>query len=199
MRRRLFFAKTEGATPFRLSLHVGDVGHTLDHRPDRRRQKRAAGADGAAVPPLCRRPRSSPSISAARSAPRRSPWVATGMISAARCRTMRASPSRCSRSPRIDECRGTRLGGGMDRGDPCPRRRDHHAGSEGAPVVRTDLACLGAAGERTLTGLSVLLQSQRAEAARCSPIASAVPSAGCSTPKPSGWARPTCRRSRPKG
>src|SRR5271169_2609487 len=25
----LFFAKTEGATPFRLSLHVGDVGHTL--------------------------------------------------------------------------------------------------------------------------------------------------------------------------
>src|SRR5882757_7251671 len=25
----LFFARTEGATPFRLSLHVGDVGHTL--------------------------------------------------------------------------------------------------------------------------------------------------------------------------
>src|ERR1700749_3803905 len=25
----LLFAKTEGATPFRLSLHVGDVGHTL--------------------------------------------------------------------------------------------------------------------------------------------------------------------------
>ena len=25
----LFFAKTEGATPFRFSLHVGDVGHTL--------------------------------------------------------------------------------------------------------------------------------------------------------------------------
>src|SRR6201997_5625069 len=25
----LLYAKTEGATPFRLSLHVGDVGHTL--------------------------------------------------------------------------------------------------------------------------------------------------------------------------
>ena len=25
----LFFGKTEGATPFRFSLHVGDVGHTL--------------------------------------------------------------------------------------------------------------------------------------------------------------------------
>ena len=25
----LLFAKTEGATPFRFSLHVGDVGHTL--------------------------------------------------------------------------------------------------------------------------------------------------------------------------
>ena len=25
----LLYGKTEGATPFRLSLHVGDVGHTL--------------------------------------------------------------------------------------------------------------------------------------------------------------------------
>ncbi|HBF57543.1 MAG TPA: hypothetical protein DDW72_27205, partial [Afipia sp.] len=25
----LLFGKTEGSTPFRLSLHVGDVGHTL--------------------------------------------------------------------------------------------------------------------------------------------------------------------------
>src|SRR3546814_16876313 len=25
----LFLAKTEGSTPFRFSLHVGDVGHTL--------------------------------------------------------------------------------------------------------------------------------------------------------------------------
>jgi hypothetical protein len=54
-----------------------------DRRPDRRGQVRAAGADGAAVPPLRRKPRSSPSTSAARSAPPRSPWAATGTISAA--------------------------------------------------------------------------------------------------------------------
>jgi type IV secretion system protein TrbE len=29
----LFFARTEGATPFRFSLHVGDVGHTLLNGP----------------------------------------------------------------------------------------------------------------------------------------------------------------------
>ena len=29
MRPPLLFGKTEGATPFRFSLHVGDVGHTL--------------------------------------------------------------------------------------------------------------------------------------------------------------------------
>ena len=47
----LLYGKTEGATPFRLSLHVGDVGHTLVDRPDRCGQVRVAGADGAAVPP----------------------------------------------------------------------------------------------------------------------------------------------------
>ena len=35
----LFFAKTEGSTPFRFSLHVGDVGHTLIVGPVRARAK----------------------------------------------------------------------------------------------------------------------------------------------------------------
>ena len=48
----LLYGKTEGATPFRLSLHVGDVGHTLVVGPDRGGQIRAARAHGAAVPPL---------------------------------------------------------------------------------------------------------------------------------------------------
>jgi hypothetical protein len=52
-------------------------------RPDRRGQVRAAGADGACSSGAMRAPRSSPSISAARSAPPRSPWAATGTISAA--------------------------------------------------------------------------------------------------------------------
>ena len=54
-----------------------------DRRPDRRGQVRAAGADGAAVPRYTGMRRSSPSISAVRSARRRSPWAATGTISAA--------------------------------------------------------------------------------------------------------------------
>ncbi|MGY3533399.1 type IV secretory pathway VirB4 component [Bradyrhizobium embrapense] len=48
----LLFGKTEGSTPFRFSLHVGDVGHTPRGRPDWRRQIRVAGSDGAAIPPL---------------------------------------------------------------------------------------------------------------------------------------------------
>ena len=86
----LFLAKTEGSTPFRFSLHVGDVGHTLGGRTDRRRQIGAAGADGAPVSSLSRTPRSSRSILADPYVPPRSPWVAIGMISAA-CSRARSS------------------------------------------------------------------------------------------------------------
>ena len=51
----LFFARTEGSTPFRFSASCRRCRPHADRRPDRRRQERAAGADGAAVPPLCRR------------------------------------------------------------------------------------------------------------------------------------------------
>ena len=47
----LFFAKTEGSTPFRFSLHVGDVGHTLIVGPTGA-GKSVSGADGAAVSSL---------------------------------------------------------------------------------------------------------------------------------------------------
>ena len=52
----LMMAETRGSTPFRLDLHVGDVGHTPDGRPDRGRQIGAAGPARPAVPPLHRRP-----------------------------------------------------------------------------------------------------------------------------------------------
>ncbi len=68
--------------PFRFSIHVGDVGHTLVVGP--------TGAGKSVLLALMalqfRRyagRRSSPSTSAARSAPPPSPWVATGMISVA--------------------------------------------------------------------------------------------------------------------
>jgi type IV secretion system protein VirB4 len=95
----LLFAKTEGATPFRLSLHVGDVGHTLVVGP--------TGAGKSVLLALMalqfRRyegARISPSTSAVRSEPRRSPWVATGTTSAGRCQVRPSHRSRCSRSMR---------------------------------------------------------------------------------------------------
>ena len=51
----LFFAETEGSTPFRFQPPCRRCRAHADRRPDRRRQERAARADGAAVPALCRR------------------------------------------------------------------------------------------------------------------------------------------------
>ena len=48
----LFFGKTEGSTPFRFSLHVGDVGHTLIVGPTGAGKSVLTGADGVAVSPL---------------------------------------------------------------------------------------------------------------------------------------------------
>jgi hypothetical protein len=78
----LLYGKTEGSTPFRLVPSCRRCRPHPCRRPDRRGQVRAAGAHGLAVPPL-RAARSSPSTSAVRSALRRSPWAATGMILAA--------------------------------------------------------------------------------------------------------------------
>ena len=61
----------------------------------------------------------------------------------------------------------------------------------------TSLASAPAA-ERTLTGLSVLLQSGALKRA-LQPIVWAGLTAGCSMPRSSTSAVPTCRRSRPKG
>ena len=80
--RPLLFGKTEGSTPFRFSSCR------------RRRPHPVVGPTGAGKSVLLalmalqfrryrRSLRSSPSISAARSAPPRSPWAATGTISAA--------------------------------------------------------------------------------------------------------------------
>ena len=54
------------------------------------------------------------------------------------------------------------------------------------------------AGERTLTGLSVLLQSQSLKGL-FNPIASAAPLGGCWMLKPSGWALLRSRCSKPRG
>ena len=145
--RRLLFGKTEGSTPFRFSLHVGDVGHTLVVGPTGAGKSRAAGADGAAVPALSAAPRSSPSISAARSGPRRSPWAATGTISAARLIATRradaavvaAAARRASMTPPSAP--------GPPNGSAAILAREgvaDHARGEGASLVGADLARLRA-------------------------------------------------------
>ena len=128
-------------------------------RADRRRQVRAAGADGAAIPALSAALRFSLSTSAARSAPRRWRWAATGTISAAP-RRRRVGLSRCSR------LRASMMS------PSAPGPRDWivdvltREGITITPEVKehlwTALTSLASApvAERTLTGLSVLLQSQ---------------------------------------
>ena len=139
----LFFAQDRRVDPFRFSLHVGDVGHTLVVGPTGAGKsvllalmalqfRRYAGA------------RSSPSTSAARSAPPRSPWAATGMISAARSSDDATSPSRCSRWRVIDDAAERGWAAEWIAAILGPRRRHRHAGSEGAPLVGADLARLRA-------------------------------------------------------
>ncbi len=170
-----------------------------DRRPDRRRQERAPGADGAAVPPLCRRRRSSPSTSAARSAPRRSPWAATGTTSAARSSEDVAEPVALQPLARIDDA-GERAWAAEWVAALLARESvTITPGAQGTSVVGADLARLrarrGADAHRPLGAAAV----ERAEAGACSPTPSPVPGAGCSTPRPSGSARPTFRPSRPRG
>ena len=139
----LFFARTEGSTPFRFSLHVGDVGHTLVVGP--------TGAGKSVLLALMalqfrRYPeaRSSPSTSAARSARPRSPWAATGMISAARCRTMQ----RARRAPTlglIDDAAERAWAAEWIANILARETIVVTPGSKGSSLVRSDLACVSTA------------------------------------------------------
>ncbi len=154
----LFLAKTEGSTPFRFSLHVGDVGHTLVVGP--------TGAGKSVLLALMalqfrRYPNSQifafdfgGSIRAAAIA-MGGDWhdlggVLVGRILRIRCAAAAGLDRRSVRA---------RLGDGMDRRDPgrekievTPEAKDH------LWSALTSLASAPIA-ERTLTGLSVLLQS----------------------------------------
>ncbi len=129
-----------GLDPVPVFLHVGDVGHTLVVGPTGAGKSCCSALMALAVPALRKAPRFSPSTSAARSARPPSPWAATGTISAAvspRASTTSVSLQPLARHPRRA---GARLGGGLDRRDPDPRGRPHHARGEGAPLVGADLA-----------------------------------------------------------
>ena len=92
-RSGIAFRANRGATPFRFSLHVGDVGHTLVVGPTGAGKSVLLALMVVSSSPRVLAIRSLPSISVALFARQRSPWPATGMISVARYRTMQPSPS----------------------------------------------------------------------------------------------------------
>ena len=170
----LFFARTEGSTPFRFSLHVGDVGHTLIVGP--------TGAGKSVLLALMalqfrRYParRSSPSTSAGRSGRPRSPWAATGTSSAARWPDDAIDARRPAAARPHRRCRRARLGRRMDRRvlaresvTVTPEVKEHLWSAltslASAPVA-------GAHADRPFGAAAV----QRAEAGACSPTPSAGP------------------------
>ena len=159
----LFFARTEGSTPFRFSLHVGDVGHTLVVGP--------TGAGKSVLLALMalqfrRYPASQifafdfgGSIRAAALAMKGDWHDLGGALS-----NNTSEPVALQPLALIEDAAKRRLGGGMDRSHPRPRK-DRHA-QHLKPKTIFGQRCLRwlrrPPPERTLTGLSVLLQFPRA-------------------------------------
>ena len=138
----LFLARTEGSTPFRFSLHVGDVGHTLVVGPTGAGKSVLLALMALQFRRYPRSLRSSPSTSAVRSGRQRSPWAATGMISVARSPERPPSSFLFSRSREIDDVaeRGWAaewIGSILSR-----ERIEVDAGSQGAHLVGAGFAGL---------------------------------------------------------
>ena len=132
----LFFARTEGSTPFRFSLHVGDVGHTL-----------IVGPTGAGKSVLLafmalqfRRYAGRPGVRLRlrRLGPRRGARHGRGLAGSGRRRRGRASAAGAHR-----RSRRTGLGRRVARRPTRPGEGPGHPGAQGAPVVGADLLGLG--------------------------------------------------------
>ena len=194
----LLFGKTEGSTPFRFSLHVGDVGHTLVVGP--------TGAGKSVLLALMalqfrRYPDSQVfafdfggSIRAAALAMGGDWHDLGGALADDATSSVALQPL-----ARIDDA--------AERAWAAEWIVDAPGAREASPITPevkehlwSALTSLASAPveERTLTGLSVLLQSNALKQA-LQPYCSAGPTAACSTPRPSGLARPRSRPSRPKG
>ena len=133
-RRRCSSRKTEGSTPFRFSLHVGDVGHTLIVGP--------TGAGKSVLLALMalqfrRYERSRIFIFDFGGSARAATLAMGGDWNDLGGALSEDAIDPVSLQPlaRIDRCRGTRLGGRMDRRDPRPRKCHRHAGGERASLV----------------------------------------------------------------
>ena len=148
----LMMTETRGSTPFRLDLHVGDVGHALMVGPTGAGKSVLAGLAGLAVPPLYRRPGR-----AVRSRPLGAGGRARHGWRKHRSRAGRHAVPAAAGAHR--RARRNRVRAAMDHGAADGRRRTRHARRKRCRVDRP--AQLGAAPkqERTLTGLAVLIQS----------------------------------------
>ena len=130
----LFFARTEGSTPFRFSLHVGDVGHTLVVGPTGAGKSVLLALMALAVPPLRRL--ADFRLRFRRLDPRRGARDERRLA-----RSRRRALGRRGRAGRPAAAgqnrRGgrARLGGGMDRRDSRARKNPRHAGGQGSSLV----------------------------------------------------------------
>ncbi len=192
----LFFVKTEGSTPFRFSLHVGDVGHTLIVGPTGAGKsvllsimamqfRRYRGAQifafdfggsirtaALAIGWRLARSRGQPLKQRGRFPSRSNRWR-TSMIPP-------SAPGRPEWVTAILAKEGVLID---------PTAKEH---------VWSALSSLASSptGERTITGLACPVAIDCVEAKHCIPIVSAARPAGCSTLKLSTWASPRCRPSR---
>ena len=179
----LLYAKTEGSTPFRFSLHVGDVGHTL-----------VVGPTGAGK-----------SVLLALMALQFRRYVRSQVFAFDFGGSIRAA-SLAMGGDWHD------LGGGLTEGSdasvslqPLARIHDTYERAWAADWI---VAILMREGMAITPEVKSGNAPSPASRCCCNPttsnkpfgrIASAVPMAGCSTPKPNISARPTCRRSRSRG
>jgi type IV secretory pathway VirB4 component len=192
----LLYGKTEGSTPFRFSLHVGDVGHTL-----------VVGPTGAGK-----------SVLLALMALQFRRYAQAQVFAFDFGGSIRAAALAMGGDWHD-------LGGGLTEGAEAnrlaaaagPHRRHaerawaadwiarswregiRHAGGEGASLVGADLARLRAGRERTLTGLVVLLQSNDAQAGARSYCVGGPYGRLLDAEAEHLGSKPMFRRSRPKG
>ena len=150
----LIVTRTDGATPFRLVTHIGDVGHTLS--PGRPAWASrccspywpcSSGATSARG--------SSPSTWGARCAP---PSSALAVSTTTRCRWRHRLPATRANSPRGLPHLGRRMGGGPA----AARRRDGRPGREGCHLVGAAKPCRCASGAAHHDRLVGVIAVQRA-------------------------------------
>ena len=155
----LLYGKTEGSTPFRLSLHVGDVGHTLIVGP--------TGAGKSVLLALMamqfRRYRNNQIFAFDFGGSIRTAAIAMGGdwhdLGGSLSGRLGAFGVAAAAGPHRRSGRA-RLGGGVGGGHPREGRRHHRSDRQGACLVGADARWRRRrCGERTITGLAVLLQS----------------------------------------